>query len=354
MKRNIGTNGAGVLLLSALAFSGCSALPSGTGDTDDVLTVATYGGAFGDTIDQSIIGPFEKKYGVKVEVEVGVSSVTLGKIRQQKGRGGVDVAWLDGGASEQAQTLDLLEPIDGDKLSNFDQLVPKAIYRDKDDVFAISTGYYALGLVFNSKKVTKEPDSWSDLWDKDYSGQVTLPSVSNAMGLPFLAEVAKTNGGSDSDIAPGLKALSTLDVASFFDTAGSSENLFSSGEVAIGASYASSAFSLKDKGQPIEYVVPKEGALAGDIRVHLVKGSKKEDLALKFINFAVSAQAQTGMAKNIYVAPVNKGVKLDESTAAKMPYGAGGTMDDLQIPDWFLINKNRASWTTKFNQKVIG
>lgn len=333
-----------------LLLSGCG-LVSQSSD-DGVFTIATYGGSYGDSIRERIIKPFEEKYDVKIREEMAVSNVTLGKLMQ--GGSDIDVAFMDGGVSEHAESMSVLEPIDTSKLSNADSLIDEAIYEKDGKNFAISAGYYAVGLTYNSEKIDTPPKSWKDLWKPEYADKVTAPSVSNAMGLPFVLGINQAYGGEPDSIDTAVKELGKLKVASYFDTAGAGENLFQGDEATIGAAYASSAAALKKGGKPIEYVTPEEGAIAGDIRLHIPKTSSNTDLAYKFIDLAISAQAQQEMSADLLNAPVNKKAKLSESLKAQMPYGKDGSIADLNVPDWFALNENRQKWTIEFNQEVIG
>lgn len=341
-------------LLFVVFLNGCSESSIHSQNTKQQLTVATYGGEWGKALTKYVIKPFEKKYGVNVVQEVGVSSVTISKLQQQKNNPMIDVAWLDGGSSEVALAKGLLAPIDTSQLTNLKDMTSKAIYKDdKGKVYAIGTGFYGLGLVYNKEKVKSPPHSWKDLWNPEFERKVTVPSPTNTMGLPFLVALSKTSGGSDGGIKQGIQKLKKLKVSSFYDSSGNATNLFTSGEVVVGAHYANAAYAMADQGKTIGYVVPKEGALAGDIRLHLVKGGKHQDLALKFINFAISKAAQKGLAQSMYVAPVNKKVKLSEKGKTRMPWGRGGSFEDLVVPNWKLINTHRDDWSQLFNNKVV-
>ena len=49
---------------------------------------------------------------------------------------------------------------------------------------------------------------------------------------------------------------------------------------------------MKKNGEPIEYVIPKEGAIGWVDYWAIVKESKNADLALKFIDFLISKDFQ--------------------------------------------------------------
>src|SRR5579863_2946836 len=148
----------------------------------DSLTVAYYGGSWGDEIQKCITAPFSKATGIEVVPEPGVSSVTLAKLRQQKGKPAIDVAWMDGGISEIAAAEGLVAPIDPHAVPNVANMIPEGVYHKPDgSIYALSTGYYALGIAYNTKEVKTKPTSWNDLWNSDYAGAVTVPSPTNSM-----------------------------------------------------------------------------------------------------------------------------------------------------------------------------
>lgn len=325
----------------------------GPASAQQTLTVAVYGGEWGEAISKAILKPFEQKTGVRIVVDPGVSTVTLAKLKQQKGNPAIDVAWIDGGISELALEDGLVEMLDTKAMGNVANMVPEAVYKTKGgEVYSLSTGYYALGLVYNAEKVKSAPASFMDLWKAEFAGKMTMPSPANAQGIPMFIALAQIHGGSISNMKPAVDVLKQAKPASFFDTSGIATNLFQSGEVIIGAHYASAAWFMADKGVPIAYAVPKEGALAGDIRVHVVKGTKNRAAAEKLADYAVSAEAQKALAEILYIAPTAKGVQLSGRARERMPYGPRGSMKDLRVPDWQAVNAKRAELTELWNKEV--
>jgi putative spermidine/putrescine transport system substrate-binding protein len=335
-----------VLTLTAWAIPGRAA---------DSITVALYGGSWGDTIQKCIIQPFTKETGIAVTPEPGVSSVTIAKLRQQKGDPAIDVAWMDGGISELAAAEGLVAPIDPEKAPNVANMVVAGVYKEGNGaIYALSTGFYALGLVYNTEQVKTKPSSWLDLWNSQYAGAVTVPAPTNAMGIPFIVQINAIEGGTLANFEPGMKKLKSLKASSFFDTSGAADNSLQSGEAILGAHYAQAGWALADKGLPIGYSVPKEGAPAGDIRVHIVNNTKKLIDAEKFVNYAVSKPAATCMANTIYVGPATLGVTLSNEAKQRMPWGPSGSVSNLAITDWNKINPLREKITEMFNREVVG
>jgi len=284
-----------------------------------------------------------------------VSSITLAKLKQQKDSPVIDVAWLDGGVSELASADDLVAPIDPQKVKNVTDMVPEGVYKTSSgEIYALGTGFYSLGLVYNTKEVKAAPTSWWDLWKPEFAGISTVPSPSNAMGVPLFMHINKLLGGTPDNLAPAVAKYRQLKVSSFFDTSGGATNSFQSGEVVIGGHYASAAWSLADKGLPISYTAPKEGAPSGDIRVHIVKGTKKLADAEHFVDFTVAKEQAACMAEKLYVGPATKGVILSEKAKERMPWGKVGSIANLAVVNWTELNAKRQAVTDIWNKEVVG
>jgi putative spermidine/putrescine transport system substrate-binding protein len=319
------------------------------------LIVARYGGDWGDTIDACILEPFSQATGIQITPEPGVSNVTLAKLKRQKTNPVIDVAWLDGGISELAEAAGLVAPIDPAKVSNINNMIDEGIFRNKDgDTYALSTGFYSLGLVYNKEDVENPPNSWWGLWNQQYEGVVTVPSPANAMGVPFLMLLNRLAGGNIDNFQPLVDKMRKLNVSSYFDSSGAATSSFQSGQVVIGAHYSNAAWAMADKGLPIGFKVPEEGALAGGIRVHIVKGTDNLAAAQKLVNYAVSKEAATCMTNKLYVGPATKGAEPSPEATKRLPWGPAGSVDDLVFPDWNQVNANRDRITKIFNRQILG
>jgi len=335
------------------ALAGTTALCAGNVFAQQSLTVAFYGGEWGDAIQSCIVDPFVKASGVKVTPDPGVSTVTLGKLRQQKGNPVIDVAWIDGGVSELAAADGLTAALTPASVPNIANMIPEGVYKTGDGkIYALSTGFYSLGLVYNTKEVKTPPTSFWDLWKPEFANVSTLPSPSNAMGVPLFMHLNKAAGGSTTNYGPAVTKYKALKVSSFFDTSGGATNSFQSAEVIVGAHYASAAWSLADKGLPITYVAPKEGAPSGDIRVHIVNGTKNRAAADKFVDFAVAKEQAACMSEKLYVGPATKGVGLSDKAKSRLPWGKDGSIANLALIDWGALNAQRQIVTDLWNNEI--
>jgi putative spermidine/putrescine transport system substrate-binding protein len=319
------------------------------------LTVATYGGNWGEAQKACILDPFAKASGVQVVQETSVSTVTYNKLKQQKGNPSIDIAWIDGGISELAAADGVVAPIDPAKVPNISGLINEAVYKNKDGkIYALSTGFYALGIAYNSKELKEAPQSWWDIWKPEYAGKVTLPSPVNAAGIPFFAHVIGLTGGTLDNPAAAVDKLKGIKVSSYYDASGVAQAALQSGEAIAAAYYNTAAWAIADKGLPIAFVVPKEGAPSADIRVHIADGTKNLGAALQFVNYAVSDEAMNCLAEKLYVGPPTKQYKISEQAKSRMPWGANGSVKNLAIPNWEAINAKRQALTEVWNRQVAG
>jgi putative spermidine/putrescine transport system substrate-binding protein len=316
------------------------------------ITVAWYGGNWGDAFNACVAQPFTKKTGIAVKPEIGTSTVTLSKLQQQKSAPTIDVAWMDGGISELALAADVTAPLDPAAISNLDLAIPEAVYRSGGSIYAVGTGFYSLGMAYNTQKVKQAPTSWNDLWKKDYEDAVTIPSPSNSSGVPFIHFLAKIWNAPAGDYAPVFAKLKELRAALFFDSSGAATNAYQSGEAIIGAHFNVGAWDLIDKGLPIAFVVPKEGAWATDARLHLVKGSPRQEAARKFIDEALTPEASGCLADKLYLGPSVKNVSVKPETARKLPWGETGSVKSLQLFDWTELNAARAKIVDTWNREI--
>jgi putative spermidine/putrescine transport system substrate-binding protein len=335
------------------ALAGVAVLYVGQAQAQQSLTVAFYGGEWGDAIQSCIVDTFTKATGIKVTPDPGVSTVTLGKLRQQKGNPVDDVAWMDGGISELAADDGLTADLTEKSIPNVANMLPEGVYKTSvGSIYALSTGFYSMGLVFNTKEVKTPPTSFWDLWKPEFAGAVTLPSPTNAMGVPLFMHLNKALGGTTGNYAPAVKKYQELKVSSFFDASGAATNSFQSGEVTAGAHYASAAWSLADKGLPITYVAPKEGAPTADIRIHIAKGTKNLAAAEKFVDFAVAKEQAACMSEKLYVGPATKGVSLSDKAKSRLPWGKDGSVANLVLIDWAALNAQRQTVTDVWNKEI--
>lgn len=325
-------------------------LPATALSTSNEISVAMYGGSFGESCKDCFIKPFEKKYDCKVNVVLGNSKEFLARLRAQKGYQQLDIVTLDRTVSLQAKAEGLIDKYDPEKIPNFRDLYDWA--KDPD-------GYYgalyldSVGLAYNPEMIKRPPISWLELWDPKYKGKITIPDMGTGPGYGFLLMAAKLHGGNQVNIDPGFEAIKKLKVVKHFLYSGEVVSLLERKEVVMAVWGMSRTWAANKGGIPVTFAYPKEGvvSLLGDPCI--VKGGPNKEYAEKYINFVFAHDAQKCFTESEFMGPVNKKTILSPEFLKNtpVPYGTKSKIK-LYIPDFEYVNKHRGEWTERWNREI--
>ena len=107
--------------------------------------------------------------------------------------------------------------------------------------------------------------SWSDLWDPRLKGKIALYTFSVAYSQDLLAILTRLAGGTEKDIRPGLEKREGAqgqrqprDVRR--PRPAELDNMLVQGQAWATVNGSPRGFILKDRGAPIDFAFPKEGA----------------------------------------------------------------------------------------------
>jgi putative spermidine/putrescine transport system substrate-binding protein len=317
------------------------------------LVVAAWGDPYEAGWRKALVPAFEKKYGVKITWVQGFSTQTLAKLRAQKDNPQIDVAMMDDGPHRQAATLGLVERIDRSKLSNARDLYDVAFEPEDYGIGFAVAGY---GLYYNTKAFADNkwapPTSWLDLFRPEFKGKVSVHNIGNANGMFLLLALNKIAGGTESNVEPGFAKLKELvPHVVTFDKFGETPTLIQQGSAVIGTWNIDRVVNLAATGVPVKFVYPKEGIWGIKEVITIVKGRPNQDLAYKFIDMILSPEEQVNTAKFIGLGSLHKQAKLDDETAGKVIYGPEA-IAKMTIPNWQVVNANRAAWTERWNKEI--
>ncbi len=318
----------------------------------ETLTINSFGGAYEKIHRELVITPFEKMHNVKVEVVTAYSADTLAQLRAQKDNPQFDVVHFSGGLEHAAAAEGLLAPIEPAELENHSQMYDFAVAGlDKGIGPTYSTA--VIGLLYNTDQISEAPTSWSDIADPAYQNHVLLTdAASNTYGMLGFLMINKVAGGTMDDIQPGLdfvqKILSTSTIVS---KSPEIQQNFAQGSAWIAPYAQDYAFTLTKSGLPVKFVQPEEGGVLAPITVNLVAGTDKRDLALKFIDFSIRAEASSGWAEALRYTPTNREAKLSEEVAAQVVYGEGDVAK-LNTFDANAIAKKRPGWNEAWSRAI--
>lgn len=333
------------------ALAGGLALVAGSALAQGKLTVAAYGGSFEEMMRKEVIPAFEKKTGAKVEYVAGNSTDNIARLQAQKANQEIDVAIVDDGPMYQAVALGLCGDLKG---INFGELYPVA---DMKTGKSVTVGVVATGLMYNKKYFTDNklpaPTSWIDLKDPKYKGKLVVPPLNNTYGLQMVIMLARLNGGGEKNIDPGFKVMKEAvapNVLAFEPQPGKMTELFQNGSAVIAVWGSGRVKAFQDTGFPVEFVYPKEGAMALGISACPVAKPNASPRAQEFISFLLTPEIQTMLAKGAGSGPVNKSTQLSAELQRGLPYGEA--VAKLLTTDWDTVNPNRTAWNNRWTREI--
>ena len=317
-----------------------------------VLVINSFGGSYEKTHRELVITPFEKKYSTKVKVITAYSSDTLAQLKAQKNNPQFDVVHFSGGLETAAAGEGLLSPIKPYELANYGQMYPFSVAGIGKGVGPMYKTA-VIGILYNTEKAKPAPTSWKDLANPAYANHVLITdAASNTYGMLGMLMMNKVNGGTLDNINPALNFVkSILDRSTIVSKSPEIQQNFAQGNAWIAAYAQDYASTLIKAGLPIKFLLPTEGGVVAPITVNLVAGRPNRDLALKFIDFSIRAEASQGWAEAMRYSPTNKTVKLSPDVAAQVVYGEAAAKKLVSF-DANKIGKNRAGWNESWKRAI--
>ena len=160
-------------------------------------------------------------------------------------------------------------------------------------------------------------ESWNDLWKPELKGKLAAPDFDPSH---IIVVSAMLSGGDAAHWEKGEDKLKALkpNFKAFYTNDANSQQLLASGETPVQVVLSMNAYYMIGQGVPITVTIPKEGAVLGIDTVAIMKGSKKAELAYKFINDLYDPDIQAEIAKLKKGSPAVLNAKLDPEIA-KLP-----------------------------------
>ncbi|MBG0856767.1 extracellular solute-binding protein [Streptomyces spinoverrucosus] len=347
--------GGSLAVVAALALSACGAAPDNASTTADGKSAATATSAadFGG-MDKlvaaakkegtlhaialprdwanygALIDGFQKKYGIKIEVENpdGSSQDEINAVTSRKGQDRApDVLDLGSSFAVSAAQQGLLAPY---KVAAYDD-IPEAQKDAQARWYNDYGGYVSIGC--DAKRVKQCPTTFKDLLKPQYKGQVALNGNPTKSGSAFggVYAAALAGGGSFDDIQPGLDFFAELKKNGNYTPVESTPATVEKGETPISIDWdylnAGYAEEFKSKGVDWKVVVPADGKFSQYYSQAINKDAPHPAAARLWQEYLYSAEGQNlwlaGYARPALMPAMEKAGTLDKAAAAKLPEVAG-------------------------------
>lgn len=317
------------------------------------ITLVAFPVLFQENYTKAVIEPFMKANpDIKVTYFAQPTSAQmLGTLRAQKAAPQADVVILDLSVSKAGTDEGLFVKLDENEIPNIKDLIPRA---RTPGLAGVSVTFDNLVLMYNTELVKEAPTSWEVLADKQFAGKVVIPAMPDIIGLGLTVILDKANGGTDylANVNKGIEAL--MKIAPNVQTWDPKPEVYApvvNGQAALGVGWnARTQLNSKLSGGRIKAVLPKEGSVFQSNTINLVAGSPNQEAAKKFINYALSPEAQAAFTEAMYYAPSNSKVKVSEDAIQRT---ALANMDRMLPIDWIALAKSRDAIGEQWRRRVI-
>ena len=339
------------LLQTSLALGAMQLFPRLSFAQAQRLVFATFTGSWEEAHKAVLVPAFRKaNNNADITLDPMLSVDQIAKVTAARNNPPIDVMLHDPGPALTAIGQDLVDPFPVAQSKNYKDLIPEAQEPMGPAIF-----FQVVGLTYNPEKIKNPPTSWRDLWKPEYKGRVGITTLNSTLGTGWLVEVSKMYGGSEANVEPGFKAINELkpSLAAVAANPGSLAALFQQGQIDISPGNFNAVQILKARGVPVEFVSPKEGAIAFKTTIHVVKNSPNKVLAAALIESAMSPEVQTRLMQSPYlIVPTNTKVKMEGEIAKVLAKDHAEMKTRFVFQDWKKINEQRAQWIERFNRDI--
>lgn len=315
-----------------------------------------------DHADPALLEPFEKANNVKVNTKEYEGTGAGLSIVEQSQPGDWDVFVVDGIDVPRVVAMGLLAPMDEASLPIAD-LYPELVMRDqttKDGKFyAVSEKFGYNTISFNKDKVdVADMQSLEALFSDNYKGKIAVYDYYlPVMGMVALSLGKKTSELTEADLPAIKEKLFKLkENSKLVGEIVSSQTALATGEVdvLVGGGEFVTATLHKDNAA-LDFSIPKEGGVRWSQAIGVFAASKKQELALKFVQYIMSPEGQARLATSscYWGVPTNTKAALDADQKAVLRVDEQAEfLKRAQLypaPDADLDAKMQAVWTEFLN-----
>jgi putative spermidine/putrescine transport system substrate-binding protein len=337
-----------LLLLGSLLVA---VQPAGTRAAEEkVVNVMGWGGDYERQLT-SVLGPaFQRETGYAIRYFSKASSAEMvATVRAQQSAPTLDV--IIGDEGPQAAAPSLWAAVDPKDLPNLEHMYPLARIEGSGRVRAFAA---AVGIIYQKRALEERgvtpPKRWADLWSPAYRGLVTMPAPTNVYGYCAFVAAARLEGGSQARLEAGYERMAALARGLATVVRGSAQltDALGTGTALVAVYSDSTAYRIHQKGIPIAFVYPEDGAFFTPLSIAVVERAPHPAGARLFLNFMLGEQAQKLFAESFGYGPLNRKVVLTGDAAAWTTYGPE-RVSALVPLDWELMAKTLPGVVEKWN-----
>ena len=270
---------------------------------------------YGENIDEETIQEFEKKYGIKVNLETFDDMETMYQ-KVNNSDVSYDVILVSDALMPRMIKNNLIQELNKSNIPNISQMDEEYLNLDIDpgNKYSVPYMFGTVGLIYNKDVVKEEVDSWDILWDEKYKNKVFMfDTYRDTIGVALKKLGYSLNSENPEELEEAKNLL--LEQRKKVDPIYGVDNgttMIPSGESDINMIWSGEGLNLQDEYPNLEYVVPKEGANFWIDSLCIPHNAKNVSGAEKFINFVSDKESALRIADEIGYTTPNKEARLEQ------------------------------------------
>ena len=207
---------------------------------------------------------------------------------------------------------------------------------DPENKYSVPYFWGTGGIIYNSKEITDDINSWSDLFDEKYSGEILMYNSSRdsiAVALKSLGYSMNSTDLNELEEAKDLLIAQKPHVLAY--QADEGRDTIVSGDANIGFMYSGDALMMIEQNPDLKYVLPEEGPNIWFDAMVIPSSSENSEGAHKFINFmlepenaAINTEYSLGFSS-----PVDEAIELlpDEIKNSEVAYPDNSLLENGEV-----------------------
>ncbi|GAB3844999.1 hypothetical protein GCM10028800_09010 [Nesterenkonia populi] len=343
-------------MAAAIALSACGDADSSNGEEEgeaageSTLVVSTF--PFGvEDFQEAVVDPFTEETGIEVELDTGANADRLSALQLADGEDpGVDVVLISDYFAAMGQEEGLFQELDAAQVPALEEIADFAV---DDSYYGPAYTYQLYGTIYNTDELTEEEAASWDLWGQDeYSGRLALPDIAPTAGQLMVSGVGGSYGSGPYDVDTAFEVLGDWapGVLQFYSSSTEVVNLLVQDEIVAAGSLSGFAVDLEENAA---WTAPEEGRYMATNHAMIAEGAENLETAHEFIDYMLTAEAQTASAELVGDLPVNPAAEIPANIQdvvgdlAADPVEAGyETLDPSELVD------TRSEWVERFAREV--
>lgn len=291
---------------------------------------------WGDYIDPQVLEDFEEEYGIKVNYEnYANNEEMLAKI--QAGGTEYDVIFPSEYMVEAMIKQGLLLELDMNNLPNMKNIGEqfKNLPYDPDNKYSVPYFWGTMGIIYNTKKVEGQVDSWNILWDEKYKGDILmLDSSRDTIGIALKRLGYSLNTRSLEELEKAkVELMNQKPLVKAYEV-DAYKDMMIAGEAAMALTWSGDAMLLVEENPDLAYVIPKEGTNLWFDAMAIPTTSQHKREAELFIDYMLRPEVAAKCAEYVMYATPNEAAKAllsEEVIEDELAYPKGDIMEKGEV-----------------------